>query len=196
MKELTDRISAEGEVIGTEILKVDSFLNHQIDPAFVLRMGDELARRFAGEGITKILTVEASGIAVAMSVGLALKANVVFAKKKRASTQTEGMYSARVTSFTRNETVDITVSSKFISSSDVVLIVDDFLAHGQALRALVEIVRQSGAKLVGAGIVIEKEFQGGGAGLRAAGLRIESLASIESMGNGRINFKQIEKAVG
>lgn len=188
MRELTDRISSEGEVIGSEILKVDSFLNHQIDPEFVLRMGTELARRFKDEGVTKILTVEASGIAVAMAVGLALKANVVFAKKKRARTQTEGIYSASVTSFTRNETVDIMVSKKYLSANDVVLVIDDFLAHGQALQALVEIVRQSGARLVGAGIVIEKEFQGGGAPLRASGLRIESLVKIENMENGKITF--------
>ncbi|MBM7865761.1 xanthine phosphoribosyltransferase [Heliobacterium gestii] len=187
MQELKDRIMAEGEVIGTHILKVDTFLNHQIDPAFILRMGKELAERFAGEGITRVLTVEASGIAVASAVALSLNVPVVFAKKKKASTQS-AVYASQIYSFTRQETVTITVSKKFLPADDVVLIIDDFLAHGEALKGLVDIVDQSGARLAGAGIVIEKLFQQGGAALRAKGMRIETLAAIEQMEPGKIDF--------
>lgn len=188
MQELKNRIISEGEVIGTHILKVDSFLNHQIDPAFIMRMGQELARRFESAGITKILTVEASGIVVATAVGLALGVPVVFAKKKKASTQQGDLYTAKVYSFTRQEAVDISVSSRYLTPQDVVLIADDFLAHGEALKGLVSIVQQAGATLAGAGIVIEKKFQRGAEDLRAVGVRIESLASIESMQPGMISF--------
>ncbi|MCL6611280.1 MAG: xanthine phosphoribosyltransferase [Peptococcaceae bacterium] len=188
MQKLKERIVNEGRVIGTGILKVDSFLNHQIDPQFTMEMGRELASRFAGEGITKVLTVEASGIAVATAAGLALGVPVVFAKKGRASTQDAGVYSARVYSFTRREAVDISVSGRFLGPDDTVLIVDDFLAHGEALRGLVEIVRQAGSRLAGAGIVIEKVFQGGREKLKGQGVRIESLAAIREMSEDRIVF--------
>lgn len=188
MEELKQRIQTEGRVIGDSILKVDSFLNHQIEPEFILKIGRELADRFRGENITKVLTIEASGIAVAMAAGLALGVKVIFAKKGHASTQIENMYTAPVYSFTRQEYVDIFVSAKYLTSRDSVLIVDDFLAHGQALGALVNIVEQSGAHLVGAGIVIEKQFQGGGKVLREKGMRIESLAMISRMREGKIEF--------
>lgn len=190
MQELCERILADGEVIGSQVLKVDSFLNHQIDPVFVMRMGQEIASRFAGEGVTRILTVEASGIAVAMAVGLALNAPLVFAKKSRASTQNDSIYTADVYSFTRKEAVHITVSARYLGKNDVVLIVDDFLAHGEAMNGLVNIVQQAGAKLAGAGIIIEKRFQGGGDSLRAQGVRIESLAAITSMEPGKICFAE------
>jgi xanthine phosphoribosyltransferase len=153
-----------------------------------MEMGKELASRFSGTGVTRILTVEASGIAVAMAVGLELGAPLVFAKKSRATTQTDGVYTADVFSFTRKEAVHITVSSRYLGPDDVVLIVDDFLAHGEALNGLVSIVRDAGAKLAGAGIIIEKHFQGGGDKLRAQGVRIESLAAITSMEPGNICF--------
>lgn len=188
MKALKDRIVAEGKVIGDSILKVDSFINHQIDPEFTLELGREIARRFSDAGVTRILTVEASGIAVAMAVGLALKVPVVFAKKKKASTQNEGFYSSEIYSFTRRESVGIFVSDKFLGPDDTVLLVDDFLAHGEALRGLVDIVAQSGAGLAGAGIVIEKVFQRGGEKLRREGVRIESLAGIIRMGDGKVEF--------
>lgn len=188
MQELKDRILSEGVVIGDSALKVDSFLNHQLDPAFTLRMGQELATRFADAGITKVLTVEASGIAVAMAVALPLGVPVVFAKKKKAITQDGETYSAEVFSFTRKESVQVTVTRRFLSAQDVILVVDDFLAHGEALKGLVDIVGQAGARLAGAGIVIEKYFQGGGATLRAKGVRIESLAVIERMGPEGVRF--------
>ncbi|MFZ5597740.1 MAG: xanthine phosphoribosyltransferase [Bacillota bacterium] len=188
MEKLKQRIIEEGRVIGTSVLKVDSFLNHQLDPQFTLEMGKEIASRFNSDGVTKVLTVEASGIAVALAAGLALGVPVVFAKKGRASTQNDGVYSSEIYSFTRQESVGIFVSERFLKPGDTVLIVDDFLAHGEALRGMVDIVRQSGCRLAGAGIVIEKEFQGGGKKLRAEGIRIESLATVRSMSEGHIEF--------
>ena len=188
MKELQERILADGQVIGNNILKVDAFLNHQIDPKFILRLGTELAHRFQGQGITKVLTVESSGIAVAMAVALALGVSVVFAKKKQALTQEGDVYSAPVFSYTRKEHLEISVARCFLSSDDVVLIIDDFLAHGEALTGLIALVEQAGGKLAGAGIVIEKKFQKGGDAIRATGVRIESLAAIERMKPGEVIF--------
>ena len=188
VKELQERILADGQVIGNNILKVDAFLNHQIDPKFILRLGTELANRFQGQGITKVLTVESSGIAVAMAVALALGVSVVFAKKKQALTQEGDVYSAPVFSYTRKEHLEISVARCFLSSEDVVLIIDDFLAHGEALTGLIALVEQAGGKLAGAGIVIEKKFQKGGDSIRATGVRIESLASIERMKPGEVIF--------
>ena len=188
VKELQERILADGQVIGNNILKVDAFLNHQIDPKFILRLGAELAHRFQGQGITKVLTVESSGIAVAMAVALALGVSVVFAKKKQALTQEGDVYSAPVFSYTRKEHLEISVARCFLSSEDIVLIIDDFLAHGEALTGLISLVEQAGGKLAGAGIVIEKKFQKGGDAIRATGVRIESLAAIERMKPGEVIF--------
>ena len=188
MKELQERILADGQVIGNNILKVDAFLNHQIDPQFILKIGAELAARFNNEGVTKVLTVEASGIAVAMAAALALGVPVVFAKKKQALTQEGDVYSAPVFSFTRKEHLEITVTKCYLSADDVVLIIDDFLAHGEALNGLISLVDQAGGKLAGAGIVIEKRFQKGGDAIRARGVRIESLAAIERMQPGEVIF--------
>ena len=190
MQELKERIINDGQVIGTEVLKVDSFLNHQIDPSFIMRMGQELASRFKDTGVTKVLTVEASGIAVAMAVALVFGVPVVFAKKKPPVTQGSEVFSADVFSFTKQETVKITVTKTYLKASDTILIVDDFLAHGEALRGLVSIVHAAGARLAGAGIVIEKCFQHGGDRLREQGLKIESLAAIEQMHAGLIEFRR------
>ena len=188
MKELQERILADGQVIGNNILKVDSFLNHQIDPQFILRLGAELARRFKEEGVTKVLTVEASGIAVAMAAALSLGVPVVFAKKKQALTQEGDVYAAPVFSFTRKEHLEITVARQFLSADDVILIIDDFLAHGEALNGMISLVAQAGGKLAGAGIVIEKHFQKGGDAIRAKGVRVESLVSIERMNPDEVIF--------
>ena len=189
MKELQERILADGQVIGNNILKVDAFLNHHIDPRFILRLGEELANRFQGQGVTKILTVEASGIAVAMAVGLYLGVPVVFAKKKQALTQEGDVYAAPVFSYTRKEHLEISVARCFLDSADVVLIIDDFLAHGEALAGMISLVAQAGGKLAGAGIVIEKKFQKGGDAIRATGVRVESLAAIERMSPGEVIFE-------
>ena len=189
MKELQERILADGQVIGNNILKVDAFLNHQIDPRFILRLGEQLAERFRNQEVSKVLTVEASGIAVAMAVGLSLGVPVVFAKKKQALTQEGDVYSAPVFSFTRKEHLEITVARCFLSADDVVLIIDDFLAHGEALNGMISLVKQAGGKLAGAGIVIEKRFQKGGDAIRATGVRVESLAAIERMSPGEVIFE-------
>lgn len=188
MKELQERILADGQVIGNNILKVDAFLNHQIDPQFILKIGAELATRFINEGVTKVLTVEASGIAVAMAAALVLGVPVVFAKKKQALTQQGDVYSAPVFSFTRKEHLEITVTKCYLSADDVILIIDDFLAHGEALNGLISLVAQAGGRLAGAGIVIEKRFQKGGDAIRAKGVRVESLAAIERMKPGELVF--------
>lgn len=188
MKELEDRIREDGKVIGDSILRVDGFLNHQIDPRFIMSLGRELASRFAGDGVNKVLTVEASGIAVAMAAALELGVQVVFAKKKQTLTQQGDVYSAPVFSYTRKEQTEITVAREYLSPGDVVLIIDDFLAHGEALNGLISLVHQAGGKLAGAGIVIEKRFQNGGDAIRSRGVRVESLAIIERMSPGEIFF--------
>lgn len=190
MEVLKQRILAEGEAYEGGVLIVDQFLNHQIDPILSEQLGDEITRRYEGETITKVLTVEASGIAVALMTARALGVPVVFAKKAKNVSQIGEILTAEVYSFTKKQSTLITVSKKFINESDRVLIVDDFLAHGEALRGLCQIVEVTGAQVVGVGIVIEKVFQGGGKKLRSEGLRIESLARIASMGDGKIEFAE------
>lgn len=188
MQLLKDRIIAEGRVLNSSILKVDSFLNHQIDPFLMKVMGEEFAKRFKTDGVTKILTIEASGIAVAVMAGLALNVPVVFARKKKSSATVEETYAAKVYSFTKAETNYITVAKHFMPSNERVLIIDDFLANGEAALGLAEIVRQAGSTVVGIGIVIEKAFQPGAKKLADAGYRVESLARIASFENNKVNF--------
>lgn len=189
MNLLKEKILNEGRVISEDILKVDSFLNHQLDVDFLVEIGHEFARRFKDTDPTRILTVEASGIAVAAMAGLAMNLPVVYAKKKKASTMGGDVYKARVKSFTRNEEYYICVSSAYLTNRDRVLIIDDFLARGNAVLGLLDIVEESGASLEGVGIVIEKGFQEGGKRLREKGVRVESLAIIKSLQDGRIVFE-------
>ncbi|MEG6615813.1 xanthine phosphoribosyltransferase [Peptococcaceae bacterium 1198_IL3148] len=188
MELLKDRILTEGKVISDSILKIDSFLNHQLDPFFIKEIGDEFARLFKDQGVTKILTVEASGIAVGLMTGIALNVPVLFAKKKQASTMDHRYFSSTVYSFTKQESVEIFVSKNYLSAGDRVLIVDDFLARGEALRGLRKLVQLAGAQLVGCGVVVEKAFQDGGKELRAEGVRIEALARIKEIKNGKVEF--------
>lgn len=188
MELLKQKIQAEGKIVSDRILKVDSFLNHQIDPVLMQAMGQEFARRFQGEKITKVLTLEASGIAIAIMTALALQVPLIFAKKKRPSTMTTQAYFGRVHSFTKQEDVEIMVSANYLNPADHVLIIDDFLATGEATRGMIEIVRQSKAVLIGVGIVIEKSFQEGGQYLRQEGIRVESLARIAKLEKGKIYF--------
>ena len=188
MQLLKDRIISEGKVIGDNIIKVDSFLNHQIDPVMIVDIGREFAARFRHDEVTKILTLEASGIAIAFMTGLELGVPVLFAKKARASTQDGAIYSSSVHSFTKDETYDIAVNKEYICEDDKILIIDDFLADGKACGGLIGIVKQAGAELVGIGIVIEKVFQGGGNVLRDANIRVESLASIARIEDGKAVF--------
>lgn len=193
MELLKSKILDEGIVIGTQVLKVDSFLNHQIDPNLMNEIGREFAKRFSDKKITKILTIEASGIAPAIFAGKEMDVPVVFAKKTTSLNLDSETYTARVHSFTKEIDYIVRVSKKFISPGDCVLVIDDFLANGQAIIGLSEIIEQAGAKLVGAGIVIEKGFQDGGALLREMGIRVESLAIIDKMSEKQITFRKIEE---
>ena len=187
--ELEEKILREGEVLPGGILKVGGFLNQQIDTAFMTKMGVEGARLYKDAGVTKVLTVEASGIALAFAVAQQLNVPMVFAKKYGAANISGDVYKSSVYSFTHRQTFDIVVSKSYISSDDVVLICDDFLAKGNALNGLIHIVEQSGAELAGACIAIEKSFQGGGDLLREEGIRVESLAIIESVEGDEIRFR-------
>lgn len=190
MKALRDKILNEGEAIGTQIVKVDGFVNHQIDVRFMSEMGQEFRKRFGNVKVDKILTVEASGIAIACMTSVAFDyPRVVFAKKMIPSTMVDGFFEAEAKSFTKGTVSMLRVSKKFLTPGDRVLIVDDFLAHGEAAMAMADIVRQAGGTIVGFGIVIEKAFQGGGQKLRQAGYRVESLAIIDKIEDGDIRFK-------
>ena len=181
MELLKARIRKDGHVKGNDVLKVDSFLNHQIDVAFLCEIGKEFQRRFEGCGVTKILTIEASGIGIACITAQFFHVPVVFAKKNKTKNITGDVYTSPVHSFTHGQTYDIMVSKEFLGPEDKVLIIDDFLANGKALEGLCKLVEDAGAGLVGAGIVIEKGFQPGGDRLRAQGIRIESLARVKEM---------------
>ena len=182
MKELKDRILKDGRSLPGGVLKVDNFINHQMDPMLMKAMADEFARRFAATPITKVLTIEASGIAPAIMLGYVLNVPVVFAKKKRPSTM-ENMLVTETFSFTKNEPYTLCVSKDFLHEGDKVLFIDDFLAKGNASKSIIDLVKLAGAELVGMGFLIEKAFQGGGAPLRDAGIHVESLAIIESLDN-------------
>lgn len=181
MELLKERIRKDGKIRGESVLKVDKFLNHQIDVAFLNEIGKEFARRFAGETVTKILTIEASGIGVACIAAQYFNVPVVFAKKNQTKNIAGDVFTSRVESFTHDKVYDIIVSKEFLGPEDKVLLIDDFLAKGKALKGLCALVHDAGATLVGAGIVIEKAFQTGGDELRAQGIRIESLASVAYM---------------
>ena len=192
MEALKQRIQRDGKIRGNnEVLKVDSFLNHQMDVAFLEEIGREFRRRFAGCQVDRILTIEASGIAVGSVVALEFACPLVFAKKSKTKNIAGDVYKTQVASFTHGTTYDVMVSKRFLTPEDRVLIVDDFLAVGNALRGLIDLVHQSGATLVGCGTVIEKGYQHGGDQLRAEGVRVESLAIVESMDHttGQICFR-------
>jgi xanthine phosphoribosyltransferase len=189
MEMLKKTILNEGKVIGSNILKVDSFLNHQINISLLNEIGLEFTELFKNERITKIITVEASGIAIACMTARHFGVPVIFAKKTEAANLDAEVYQSEVYSFTRQKTYKIRISKKYLSAEDRVLILDDFLAAGKAVNGLIEIVGQAGATLVGVGIVIEKGFQQGGKDLRSKGIRLESLAIVDSMENNRIIFR-------
>ncbi|WP_053366697.1 xanthine phosphoribosyltransferase [Bacillus sp. FJAT-27245] len=188
MESLKRKIIEEGRVLSEDVLKVDAFLNHQVDPFLMRDIGKEFAARFAADGITKILTLESSGIAPSVMAGLELDVPVIFARKRKSLTMTDGLLTASVYSFTKQETTEISIASKFISPADKILIIDDFLANGQAALALLKLAEDAGAKIGGIGIVIEKSFQTGRKLLDSKGVRVESLARIESLKNGKVTF--------
>ena len=181
MQLLEERIRRDGIVREGNVLKVDSFLNHQIDVELLNEIGKEFLRLFGNDGVNKILTIEASGIGIACIAAQYFKVPVVFAKKAASKNISGDTYTSRVHSFTKDRFYDIMVSKDFLGEGDRVLVIDDFLAKGAALLGLADIVSQSGAELVGAGIVIEKAFQDGGEKIRNMGIRVESLARVASM---------------
>lgn len=181
MKLLEEKILKDGVIKSGNVLKVDSFLNHQIDVPFVAELGKELHRLFADRPINKILTIEASGIGIACVAAMYFQVPVVFAKKSSGSNMDKDVYFTQIYSYTHNKMNDVVVSKRFLSKDDHVLIIDDFLANGCALEGLIDIVRQSGGTVEGVGVAVEKGFQGGGDKLRAAGYNVHSLAIIDSM---------------
>ncbi|ULQ60922.1 xanthine phosphoribosyltransferase [Brucepastera parasyntrophica] len=181
MELLQKRIREDGVVLPGNILKVDSFLNHQIDVSLLNKIGEEFARRFAGIPVTKILTIEASGIGVACITAQYFNVPVVFAKKVKSKNIGTDLFHCEVRSFTKDTVYPVTVSKMYLSAEDSVLIIDDFLAEGSALDALIRLVREADARVAGAGIVIEKGFQKGGDRIRSQGVRLESLAVIDRM---------------
>ena len=188
MKLFEEKINSCGKVLDGNILKVDAFLNHQIDVALLDEMGKEFYRLYKDAGITKILTIEASGIAIAIMAARHFGVPMVFAKKGRSANISDEVYHSDAFSFTHKETRTIVVSKEYLSKDDTILLIDDFLANGESLAALVDICSQAGAKVAGAGIAIEKEYQNGGNKLRAKGLRIESLAKIAKMDKDGITY--------
>lgn len=188
MKDLKDTIIKETEVLPGDILKVDSFLNHQIDIQLIAECGRAWYDKFKDEGITKILTIESSGIAIASLTAQYFGVPVVYAKKTRSATYGTDFYSTKVVSYTHSQSYDVSVSKKFISKEDKILLIDDFLANGSALKGLISLAEMGGAKVAGAGVVIEKEYENGGKDIRDLGYRIESLAKIKCIENGKIKF--------
>ncbi len=191
MELLKERIRKDGKIKAGNVLKVDSFLNHQMDTDLFQEIGEEFKRRFSDVEINKILTIEASGIGIACVVAQQFHVPVVFAKKNQTKNIAGDVYTSKVESYTHGRTYDIIVSKEFLGKGDKVLLIDDFLANGKALEGLASLVKDSGAELVGAGIVIEKGFQVGGDLLRKQGIRLESLAIVESMDeeSGEIVFR-------
>ena len=181
MQLLEKKILEEGKVYQGDVLKVDGFLNHRMDVDFLCRLGEELYGRFADCGVNKILTIEASGIGIACLTAQFFHCPVVFAKKSRTLNLSSKLWTSKVHSYTHNTDHDVVVSKKYLGEGDRVLIIDDFLANGSALNALIDLCNQSGATVVGAGIVIEKAYQEGGKSIRSKGVRVESLARVVSM---------------
>ena len=191
MKLLEEKIVNDGVIKSGNVLKVDSFLNHQIDVPFVAELGKELKRLFADRNITKILTIEASGIGIACVAAQHFHVPVVFAKKSQSVNIDGEVYSTKIESFTHKRVYDVIVSKKFLHPEDHILIIDDFLANGCALEGLIDIVNKAGASVEGVGIAVEKGFQKGGDLIRSKGIRVESLAIVESMDDktGEITFR-------
>ncbi len=190
MKLLEDRILSDGQVFPGNILKVDSFLNHQIDVELLNKMGEEILRLYKDCGVNKILTIEASGIGIACIAAQFFNCPVLFAKKTKTKNIANSVYKTQVRSFTHGVEYDVIVSKDFIGESDRVLIVDDFLAEGNALLGLIDLCKQAGAEVAGCAIAIEKGFQQGRERIEKKGIRVESLAVIESMTDKQVHFKQ------
>ena len=188
MQELVKRIQKDGNVLGDGVLKVDSIINHQVDPLLMKQMGELFAKVFAKRNITKVVTIESSGIAPAIFCALELGVPMIFARKSKSLTMNEELLTSSVYSFTKQVTSTISISRKFLTESDNVLIIDDFLANGQAAKGLIELCQQAGASVEGIGILIEKSFQDGRQLLEDMGIDVVSLARISSLENGEVTF--------
>ncbi|MFC5452504.1 xanthine phosphoribosyltransferase [Paenibacillus aestuarii] len=188
MELLKQRILETGVVVSDQVLKLDAILNHQVDPVLMMEMGKEFARLYGEEKPDKVLTVESSGIPIALTTALHLGVPMVFARRKKTLTMDQDTYSERVPSFTKGIVTDIMVSSHLLKKGERVLLIDDFIANGDAARGLIRIIEKAGAELIGVGIVVEKMFQSGGNSLRERGIRVDSLARIASLSNGQIQF--------
>lgn len=188
MKLLEDRIRRDGEVLPGDVLKINSFLNHQVDPELMMAVGQEFARLFKDCEITKVLTCEASGIAPGVMVAYALHVPLVFARKKKPSTLNDAVYWADVYSYTKKTTNQICVEQKFLHDNDQLLIIDDFLANGEAVKGMINIANQADAQVAGIGIVVAKVFQGGTAWIKEHGYRLEALANIDSLAENQVHF--------
>ncbi|MFF2886844.1 xanthine phosphoribosyltransferase [Paenibacillus sp. NPDC057967] len=189
MEKLKQRILEESSVLSSDVLRMDAIINHQVDPALTMEMGQEFAKRFAEQKITKVITVESSGIPAAFAAAYVLGVPLVFARRKKTLIADPDVYMERVPSFTKGIVTDIMVSKQFLSSDDQLLFIDDIIANGDAARGLIKIIERSGATLVGMGIVVEKSFQAGARTLREQGIRVESLVKIASLDNGEIKFE-------
>ncbi len=189
MKALERKIIEEGKIFPGNIVKVSGFLNHRIDVKFMMEMGKEIARLYP-TGVNKILTIEASGIAIAVCAAYFMDVPVVYAKKGKTKNLQSDVYSAEVESFTHGTTYNVVVSKEFLSAEDKVLVVDDFLANGNALKGLISIIGQAGAEVAGCAVAIEKGFQHGGDNLRKEGVRVESLAIIDEMTDDSVKFRE------
>lgn len=188
MKLLEELISTKGIIIDDDILKVDSFLNHQVNPVLMQEIGREFKHRFSGAKVTKVITAESSGIAPALMTALEFGVDLVFARKQQSLTLKDELLTANVYSFTKQEYTSLTVSKQHIHDDDVVLLIDDFLANGEVACGLLKVTQDVGAKIAGFGFVIEKSFQKGRSKLEKTGIQIESLARIASLGGGKVKF--------
>ncbi len=189
MESLKQRILAEASVLSSDVVRIDALLNHQVDPVLTMEMGQEFARRFAEERITKVITIESSGIPAAFATAHYLGVPLVFARRKKTLIADPESYVERVPSFTKGIVTDIMVSKEFLSEGDRVLFIDDIIANGDAARGLIKIIQRSGAELAGFGIVVEKAFQAGGRTIREQGIRVEPLVRISSLEGGEITFE-------
>lgn len=189
MEQLKQRILQESAIVSNDILRLDSIINQQVDPSLIMEIGKELAARFKNEGVTKVLTIESSGIPAALAAALELNVPLVFARRKQTVINDPDSYVERVPSFTKGMVSDLVISKQFLNSDDRILFIDDIIANGDGARGLVKIIQQAGAELVGMGIVVEKSFQAGANYFREQGYRVESLVKIASLESGKIVFK-------
>lgn len=189
MELLKQRILEEGVVLSSDVLKLDAILNHQVDPQLIMEMGKEFAKRFQGESVTKVITVESSGISIAFAVAYELKVPLIFARRKKTLTTDNESYCERVPSFTKGIVTDIMISKQFLTENDRILLIDDIIANGDAARGIIRIIARSGAELVGFGVAVEKTFQAGAQTIRDLGIRVDSLVKIGHLEPGKIEIE-------